>query len=116
MPLANTKPGVSRALSLLGKTETRRRPQPTPIVNSPAGPRHDIAKTKADCQDQTFPAPSYRQSRQDSAEPMTATPAATAIPAGFRPRFQALPETAFRADISSTELRAQSEGERALRD
>ena len=42
--------------------------------------------------------------------------AATAIPAGFRPLFQALPETAFRADISSPELRAQGEGERALRD
>ena len=35
------------------------------------------------------------------------TPDEAALPAGFRPRFQALPETAFRADISSTELRAQ---------
>ena len=34
-------------------------------------------------------------------------PAATALPAGFRPRFQAIPEAAFRDDISSTELRVQ---------
>ena len=47
---------------------------------------------------------------------MTATPAATALPAGFSPRFQALPETVFRDDISSTELRAQGGGGRALRD
>ena len=35
------------------------------------------------------------------------TLAEAAIPAGFSPLFQALPESAFRADISSTELRAQ---------
>lgn len=44
------------------------------------------------------------------------TPDSAALPAGFSPRFQALPETAFRADISSTELRAQSGGGRDLRD
>ena len=35
------------------------------------------------------------------------TLAEAAIPAGFSPRFQDLPESAFRADVSSTELRAQ---------
>ena len=38
------------------------------------------------------------------------TLAEAALPAGFSPRFQALPESAFRADISSTELRAQGGG------
>ena len=38
------------------------------------------------------------------------TLAEAAIPAGFSPLFQALPESAFRADISSTELRAQGGG------
>ena len=33
------------------------------------------------------------------------TLAAAAIPAGFRPLFQGIPEAAFRADVSSTELR-----------
>ena len=36
--------------------------------------------------------------------------AEAALPAGFSPLFQALPEAAFRADISSTELRAQGGG------
>ena len=33
-----------------------------------------------------------------------------AVPEGFRPLFQAIPEAQFRADISSTELRTQGEG------
>ena len=38
------------------------------------------------------------------------TLAEAAIPAGFSPLFQAIPESAFRADISSTELRTQGGG------
>ncbi|MFQ6025931.1 MAG: hypothetical protein ACE5Q6_00290 [Dehalococcoidia bacterium] len=38
------------------------------------------------------------------------TLADVAVPAGFAPLFQALPESQFRADVSSTDLRAELEG------